>query len=97
MTRESQRSLQLSHTRDSAAVRISRRGFLGGVSLIGIGAASGATVFFAPMSGTGIPSALSRFQRGGQRMLSVIPSHSLVRDADHGGQIPCCRKRRAAA
>ena len=40
---------------------------------------------------------LSRFQRGGQRMLSVIPSHSLVRDADHGGQIPCCRKRRAAA
>ena len=40
---------------------------------------------------------LSRFQRGGQRMLSVIPSHSLVRDADHGGQIPCCRERRAAA
>ena len=40
---------------------------------------------------------LSRFQRGGQRMLSVISSHSLVRDADHGGQIPCCRERRAAA
>ena len=40
---------------------------------------------------------LSRFQRGGQRMPSVIPSHSLVRDTDHGGQIPCCRKRRAAA
>ena len=31
---------------------------------------------------------LSRFQRGGQRTLSVIPSLGLVRDADHGGQIP---------
>jgi hypothetical protein len=27
---------------------------------------------------------LSRFQRGGQRMLSMIPSPGLVRDADHG-------------
>ena len=40
---------------------------------------------------------LSRFQRGGQRMLPVIPSCGLVQDVDHGGQIPCCRKRRAAA
>jgi hypothetical protein len=40
---------------------------------------------------------LSRFRRGGQRMLSVIPSFGLVWDADHGRQIPCCRKRRAAA
>jgi hypothetical protein len=40
---------------------------------------------------------LSRFQRGGQRMLSVIPSCGLVRDADHGGQIPCCRERRTTA
>jgi hypothetical protein len=30
------------------------------------------------------PEDLSRFQRGGQRMLSVIPSCGLVRDADHG-------------
>ena len=60
MTREIQRSLQQSHTHDSAPVRISRRGFLGGVSLIGIGAASGATVSFAPMSGTVIPSALAQ-------------------------------------
>ena len=40
---------------------------------------------------------LSRFQRGGQRMLDVIPSRGLVRDADHGRQIPGCRERRAAA
>jgi hypothetical protein len=35
------------------------------------------------MSG-GLGDILSRFQRGGQRMLSVIPSCGLVRDADHG-------------
>jgi hypothetical protein len=40
---------------------------------------------------------LSRFQRGGQRMLPVIPSCGLVQDVDHGGQIPGCRERRAAA
>jgi hypothetical protein len=32
----------------------------------------------------GVKVALSRFQRGGQRMLSMIPSPGLVRDADHG-------------
>jgi hypothetical protein len=42
-------------------------------------------------------AALSRFQRGGQRMLPVIPSCGLVQDVDHGGQIPGCRERRAAA
>ncbi len=42
-------------------------------------------------------SVLSRFQRGGQRMLPVIPSCGLVQDVDHGGQISCCRERRAAA
>ena len=40
---------------------------------------------------------LSRFRRGSQRMLSVIPSFGSAWDADHGRQIPCCRKRRAAA
>lgn len=40
---------------------------------------------------------LSRFQRGGQRMLSVILSSGLVRDADHDRQISGCRECRAAA
>ena len=44
-----------------------------------------------------LEAGLSRFQRGGQRMLPVIPSCGLVQDVDHGGQIPCCRERRAAA
>jgi hypothetical protein len=33
---------------------------------------------------------LSRFQRGGQRMLAMIPYRDRMREANHGRQVPCC-------
>jgi hypothetical protein len=33
---------------------------------------------------------LSRFQRGGQRMLAMIPYRDRMWETDHGRQVPCC-------
>ena len=63
MTREFQRSLQQSHIDGPAHVRMSRRGFLGEVSLVGLGAATGAMAPFLPnLPGAVMPSALAQGQ-----------------------------------
>ncbi len=69
MTREIQRSLQQSHIDGPADVRMSRRGFLGGVSLVGLGAATGAVIPSALAQGQGAPASGGSAQPAGPQPL----------------------------